>query len=319
MLLKYEPLQIGSTGDMVKILQEKLKVLGFYHGIVTGSFGLETEAGLRAFQKRVGLEETRALNEPTWLKIVQYTDNGVAPISNYPVLKYGQSGEEVIALQKKLKALLYYTNDINGNFDLETENAVKRLQANNQLTADGIVGAKTWTVLNTLYGNLKECGIDTEDNSTEDILFYTVKRGDTLYQLAKRYQVTVEEIKRLNNLTSNTIQIDQVLKIPKKNDTNFINYTVVKGDTLYQLAKKYGTSIEEIQQLNDLTSTLLSIGQILKIPVTEPDFIYYTVKKGDTLYALAKKYNTTVDELLSLNNLPNSNLKIGAVLKIPRE
>ncbi len=318
--LNNEVLQLGSTGDLVKILQEKLKILGFYNGIVTGSFDLSTEIGLRAFQSSVGLQETRAVNEVTWQKILEYTTNPIATISNYPTIKYGSSGEVVEDLQSKLKSLLYYSGEISGNFDLETENAVKRFQANNKLTADGIVGKNTWTSLNSLYGNLKECAIQNDENKPTSSSTYIVKRGDTLYSIAKLFNTTVVDLKKLNNLTSNTIQIGQVLKIPTNEDEDieYQNYQVKAGDTLYQIAKNYKTTVNELKKINNLSSDILSIGQILKVPVTdEESYIDYVVEKGNTLYSIAQKYNTTVNELKKINNLSSDILSIDQVLKIP--
>ena len=96
-------------------------------------------------------------------------------------------------------------------------------------------------------------------------------------------------------------------------------YTVKSGDSLYQIAKKYNTTVDELKKINNLTSNLLSIGQILKIPIKEDitDDIYI-VKSGDSLYQIAKKNNTTVNDIKSINNLVSNTLSIGQKLKIPR-
>lgn len=88
---------------------------------------------------------------------------------------------------------------------------------------------------------------------------YVVKKGDTLYSISRKYNIKVDELKRMNNLSSNIIYIGQVLKINKN------IYTVKKGDTLYSIAKRYNTTVENIKKLNNLSSNLLSIGQQLKI------------------------------------------------------
>ena len=97
-------------------------------------------------------------------------------------------------------------------------------------------------------------------------------------------------------------------------------YTVKSGDSLYSIAQKYSTTVSELKQLNNLTSTLLSIGQVLRLPTsttTPPTNKTYTVKSGDSLYSIAKAYNTTVSELKQLNNLPSTLLSIGQVLRLP--
>ena len=106
--------------------------------------------------------------------------------------------------------------------------------------------------------------------------------------------------------------------IPKKEaETNIDEYIVKKGDTLYAIANKYDTTVDNLKSINNLTTDLLSIGQVLKIPNTTANYDTYTVKSGDTLYAIANKYNTTVDAIKKLNNLTSNTLSINQVLKIP--
>lgn len=141
---------------------------------------------------------------------------------------------------------------------------------------------------------------------------YTVIKGDSLWSIARKYNVTVDELKTSNNLKSNLLSIGQILIIPSKEDENendYIVYNVVSGDNLYKIAKKYNKTVTELIEYNKLKSTLLSIGQKLLIPNTN-SIKTYIVKSGDTLYGIAKKYNVTVDYLKS--NL----LSIGQILKI---
>ena len=152
---------------------------------------------------------------------------------------------------------------------------------------------------------------------------YTVKSGDSLYKLANLYNTTVEKIKDLNNLTSNNLSIGQVLKIPTATSNNYITYTVKSGDSLYKLANLYNTTVQDIKDLNNLTSNNLSINQVLKIPTKQQeeviDYINYVVKSGDSLYKLANLYNTTVQDIKDLNNLTSNNLSINQVLKIRKK
>ena len=124
---------------------------------------------------------------------------------------------------------------------------------------------------------------------------YTVQKGDTLYGIAKQFGTTVSEIKRLNNLISNTLSVGQVLKINEDN-SNPTTYTVQKGDSLYSISNKFGLSVLNLMSYNNLTSTTLQIGQVLKLtPSYEelgsvgditivPIYENYIVKKGDTLF-----------------------------------
>lgn len=93
-------------------------------------------------------------------------------------------------------------------------------------------------------------------------------------------------------------------------------YIVQPGDTLYGISGQFGVSIEDIKLDNNLSSNVLVVGQVLKIPSTSTTSLY-VVKKGDTLYSIARKYNTTVDELIRLNNLSSRTLSVGQQLRIP--
>lgn len=156
---------------------------------------------------------------------------------------------------------------------------------------------------------------------------YTVKAGDTLYGISNQFGVSVTELARINNVKAETLQIGQVLTIPNTSGTNpntmFI-YTVEKGDSLYSIASKYNTTVNELIDLNNLKSTNLSIGQVLRIPemytkedeMTLPSFTSYTVKKDDNLYSIARDNNISVDTLMKDNALTSSALSIGQILKI---
>ena len=148
--------------------------------------------------------------------------------------------------------------------------------------------------------------------------YYTVQSGDSLWSISKKFGISIDELKQANNLTSNLLSIGQNLYIPnKETDVTTSEYIVSKGDTLYGIAQKFGTTVDNLKSINNLTTDSLAIGQILKIPSEESNTNTYTVKSGDTLYGIASKYNTTVDELKSLNNLTSNTLSIGQTLKIP--
>ena len=177
------------------------------------------------------------------------------------------------------------------------------------------------------------------NNILDDYIVYTVKVGDNLYSIAKRYGVSVDDIVTLNNLSSNLLSIGQQLKIPNVSNNDVDNiygtYIVQSGDTLYKIAKKYGMTVNQLMEINNLESSNLSIGQVLKVVsggesssgillgsscygegYQEPIFVTYIVKSGDNLYNIARKYGVSVDYLIELNDLKNNSLSIGQVLKI---
>ena len=176
-------------------------------------------------------------------------------------------------------------------------------------------------------------------NSTDNFnyVIYTVKVGDNLYSIAKKYDTTVNSIKSINNLSSNLLNIGQQLKIPV--EVSFPNvqyeiYIVKSGDTLYSIARKFGMSVDELKRINNLVSNNLSIGQVLRVSSNmedsdvlegascygegykEPTYIIYTVKAGDSLYVIGRNFGVSVDDLIKLNNLSSNNLSIGQVLKM---
>lgn len=311
------PLKEGSTGNEVTILQQKLKILGYYTPTVTGSFGPDTTLAVRTFQEENGLLVTGIVNTETWNTIFALTPSPF-PTKRVlrPVLKRGSTGEDVKTLQRNLTQLMFYDGAIDGKFGVETENAVKAFQANNRLTADGIVGPDTWSALTYLYAPLAICGNESKPPTPPaDNGNYVVKQGDTLYSIAKKNNTTVDAIKSANGLTNNIISVGQKLIIPKDStEPNYVDYVVQKGDTLYAIANRYDITVNDIMKLNNLNSTTISIGQELKIPNT--NVTIYTVKKGDTLYSIAKANNTTVTSIKQLNNLTSDTLSIGQQLKI---
>lgn len=166
-------------------------------------------------------------------------------------------------------------------------------------------------------------GENVETTPPSGNLVYVVKAGDSLFSIATKFDTTVTQIKTLNNLTSDLLRVGQQLFIPGISidipPTSNLIYTVVAGDTLYSIARSFNTTIDEIRRLNNLTSDTLQVGQRLLLPrndSTTSSFIY-VVRAGDTLFALANRFNTTVSEIRRLNNLTSDTLQIGQKLIIP--
>ena len=180
---------------------------------------------------------------------------------------------------------------------------------------------------NNLTSNLLSIGQvikipEEEISETGDYIVYNVKSGDSLYSIAREYDVSVDELIDYNNLSTSSLKINQQLLIPKTNQNNQSAqiYTVKGGDTLYNIASRYNTTVSEIMSLNNLTTSVLNLGQVLRIPsssLENESYINYVVKSGDSLYLIAQRYNTTVNEIKNLNNLSTNLLNIGQVLRIP--
>ena len=162
---------------------------------------------------------------------------------------------------------------------------------------------------------------------------YTVQKGDSLWSIASRYGISVNDLRQANNLSSDTLNIGQVLIIPgvgngNEDDDNItgpsFTYTVVKGDSLWSIGNRFGVTVQQIRDLNNLTSDTLSVGQVLLIPGTNEEdngenngaVFYYTVKRGDSLYSIARQFGVTVQEIRDANDLVSDILSIGQQLII---
>lgn len=160
---------------------------------------------------------------------------------------------------------------------------------------------------------------------TEGDFKYTVVYGDTLSELSLRFNTTVQKLVEINNITNpNLIYVGQVLVIPDiETIKKRISYTVKRGDTLSIIAKTYNTAVQSIVELNNIQNpNLIFTGQNLIIETnlskSTTSYITYTVKRGNTLWGISRRYNTTVSAIVSLNNIKNPNLiYTGQIIKIP--
>ncbi|OIS66389.1 D-gamma-glutamyl-meso-diaminopimelic acid endopeptidase [Bacillus subtilis] len=164
-----------------------------------------------------------------------------------------------------------------------------------------------------------------------------VKKGDTLWDLSRKYDTTISKIKSENHLRSDFIYVGQTLSINGKSTSSKSSsssssasstYKVKSGDSLWKISKKYGMTVNELKKLNGLKSDLLRVGQVLKLKgsssssssssssVSTSSTSTYKVKRGDSLSKIAKQYGTTVSKLKSLNGLKSDVIYVNQVLKV---
>jgi len=176
--------------------------------------------------------------------------------------------------------------------------------------------------------------------------YYIVKKGDNISKISKKYNVSIKKIRLFNNLKNDKIFLGQkIYLVPRKiNEKSFVTrrniphtnyYIVKKHDTLYRISKMFGITVMDLVEMNNLSSFDIKINQKIylkkNIKKTTQSSItkkkpkqkidgnkFYTVKKGDTLYGIAKKYSINLDELKKINNLNNNNISIGQKLKISK-
>lgn len=158
-------------------------------------------------------------------------------------------------------------------------------------------------------------------------LLYKVKKGDSLWSIAETFLGNgnrYREIMALNSLNNEVITPGQILRIPQNKGSGTVIYRVRRGETLWELAKRFlgsGSKYPEIMSLNGLTSETIYPGQLLKIPVTpEKVTITYTVKNGDTLWEISKRFlgnGNRYQEIMNLNGLTTDIIHPGEKLIIP--
>ena len=285
------PLRTGSTGLDVQTIQTYLtRIRRNYPAIPAisdpaGTFGSSTNAAVTKFQSIFNLTPDGIVGKSTWYKISSLyaavaklaelnsegNTLGIGTVPPSSTLRQGSRGPDVITLQYLLNLVSEYYPGIpaptqDGIFGSGTRQSVIAFQQIMGLQADGIVGTATWRALyNTYLGigqNVPSPGPDPEPGT----ITYVVQPGDSLWIIAQRYGTTVDAIKRLNGLSGDMLNIGQVPKIPAGQAPGYIEYTVRAGDTLWLLSRRYNTTVDAIKQLNGLSSDMLSIGQVLKIP-----------------------------------------------------
>ena len=138
-------------------------------------------------------------------------------------------------------------------------------------------------------------------------------KGDDVEQLKTKYKDYAEAVIRA---------ICEYKGIKYTAPYNSTFYTVKKGDSLWSIATKFGLTVDKLKDINNLKTNNIYVGQNLKVKTEEEkeveDYLIYTVKKGDSLYKIASLYNTTVETLMNINNLDNTNLTINQQLLVPK-
>lgn len=287
------PLRTGSTGLNVETIQTYLnRIRKNYPAIPaitdeTGVFGNSTRAAVTKFQSIFGLAADGVVGKATWYKISELytavtrlaelnsegTTLGIGTVPPDSVLRIGARGADVITLQYLLNMISEFYPTVpdvtqDGIFGSGTQQAVIAFQRLRQLSPDGVVGPATWQALYQSYLGIENNipGSGGGGSGSGGTTEYVVRPGDTLWLLAQRFGTTVDEIMRINGLTSDALNIGQVLRIPSGSVPTYFEYTVRSGDTLWLLAQRYGTTVDAIKSLNGLSGNLLNIGQVLLIP-----------------------------------------------------
>ncbi len=177
--------------------------------------------------------------------------------------------------------------------------------------------------LNNLTSSNLEIGqqlkLKSDSNNSSNKNQYIVQRGDTLYSIALKNNTTVDKLRELNNLNTNTLTIGQILALPiETNIEEYDIYIVKKGDSLWSISRKFNIDINDLIELNNLNDLTLQINQSILVPKQQENIEtdIYIVNKGDTLWSISNKLNIPVQTLKELNNLNSNLLKVNQQLKI---
>lgn len=177
--------------------------------------------------------------------------------------------------------------------------------------------------LNNLTSSNLEIGqqlkLKRDSNNSSNKNQYIVQRGDTLYSIALKNNTTVDKLRELNNLNTNTLTIGQILALPiETNIEEYDIYIVKKGDSLWSISRKFNIDINDLIELNNLNDLTLQINQSILVPKQQENIEtdIYIVNKGDTLWSISNKLNIPVQTLKELNNLNSNLLKVNQQLKI---
>jgi membrane-bound lytic murein transglycosylase D len=205
--------------------------------------------------------------------------------------------------------------------------------------------------------NSKPKTVQTEENSkprnteivktesTASFVLHTVKNGETLFSISKLYNISIDELKNINQLTGNNIRPGQELKLekaavaikeskpkPEEKPTTLsreVIHTVTSGESLFSISKRYNISVDELKRINDLSSNNILPGQKLKLQHFEDKNVIvsgvetktnsnsqtiHKVKSGDSFYSIAKTYGCTVEKLKEWNHKTGNTLQIGEKL-----
>lgn len=196
---------------------------------------------------------------------------------------------------------------------------------------------KLLIVIGLSYGSgspVDSLGIETVNGKT--FVIHKVDEKETLFAISRRYKTTVDAIIQYNSAASAGLEIGQILKVPYTpvpkavyKPSEGITHEVAAKETMFSISKKYGVTVDEIKQWNNLSNNALSVGQqltikkstsapanVAKTPDTNNQKGFHTVAEQETMFSISKEYGITLDQLKTWNNLEGTDLKIGQILLV---
>ena len=218
-----------------------------------------------------------------------------------------------------------------------------------QLNGNNMFFRNIYIIFFIVFNHISVLSQKTDTLIIDSTINHVVKKGETSYGISKKYNVDINLFYQYNPDAIEGLKKDMVLVIPKytiptksqiePDSTSHLTHSVINGETLWSLAKKYGVSINDLKSINNLEDEGIQLGQLIKIPnelvdtnnivkslVKHPNhpllkscdtIVFHKVKRKETLYSLSKLYNITINQIIKNNpELESAGLQKGSRLKI---
>ncbi|MGM0415125.1 MAG: peptidoglycan-binding protein [Bacillota bacterium] len=305
----------GQEDESVEELQNKLEELGFFSVSQTGLYGEETRRAVERFQAAANLKPD-GIAGPSTLNAINKSLNSI-DLNQRKRLKIYTHNVDVIYLQFKLSQLGYLSSEPTGLFRSLTQKAVKEFQKEHDIDSDGVVGQKTWQALEKEFDKLEQTTYDSNDNN-EDI------ENDTEETVAE----AEEEQKSDSQKTDNNVREMDIVRPGDRGDTvvelqkNLKNLGIYPSSPDGSFGHQTELAVRQFQKMSGLKADGVvgpSTWEELLAEDSEDNqsTSSYKVKAGDSLWTIANRFETSVNDIRAVNNISGDSIRAGQNLKIP--